>query len=74
MRQSRSKSDLTLAAKLEADVALAGLSKRLATVSTEAPIGDVTVDALRYRGTDDARLRALFERMGFHTLRERLAK
>src|SRR5205085_3422892 len=52
MRQSRSKSDLTLAAKLEASVALAGLSKRLATVSTEAPIGEVTIDALRYRGTD----------------------
>jgi 5'-3' exonuclease len=74
MRQSRSKSDLTLAAKLETDVALAGLSKRLATVSTEAPIGEVTVDALRYRGTDDARLRVLFQRMGFNTLRERLAK
>lgn len=74
MRQSRSKSDLTLVAKLETDVALAGLSKRLATVSTEAPIGEVTIDALRCLGTDDARLRALFARMGFETLQERLAK
>lgn len=74
LRESRSKSDKTLAAKLEADVALAGMSKRLATVSIEAPVGKVTVDALRHRGTDEARLRALFERMGFHTLQERLAK
>lgn len=74
MRKSRSKSDLSLAAKLETDVALAGMSKRLATVSTEAPIGEVTIDALRYRGTDDARLRALFAKLGFNTLLERLAK
>ena len=74
MKKSRSKSDLTLASKLETDVALAGMSKRLATVSIDAPVGDVSVDALRYRGTDDARLRALFERMGFGTLQSRLAK
>jgi len=46
MKQSRNKRDLSVAAKLESDVALAGMSKRLATVSTEAPV-DVTVDGLR---------------------------
>ena len=57
--------------KLTNDVALAGLSKRLATVSIEAPI-EVTFDALRYRGLDDARITTLFARLGFNTLRERI--
>jgi DNA polymerase-1 len=74
MKQSRSKTDLSLAAKLETDVALAGLSKRLATVAIDAPIGEVTVESLRHRGTDDTRLRALFTRLGFATLQERLAR
>jgi 5'-3' exonuclease len=56
---------------LERDVAMAGLSKRLATVSTEAPI-EVDVEALRYRGPNDERINRLFERLGFDTLRERL--
>lgn len=38
----------TLAAKLEKDAENAGMSKRLATVSVEAPI-EVSVDALKYR-------------------------
>jgi DNA polymerase I len=37
-------------ANLERDVSNAGLSKRLATVSTEAPIGKVTIGDLKYRG------------------------
>jgi hypothetical protein len=74
MKQSRSKSDLSLAAKLETDVALAGLSKRLATVAIDAPIGEVTVESLRHRGTDDVRLRALFAKLGFSTLQKRLAR
>jgi len=72
MKQSRSRTDLTLAAKLEQDVELAGLSKRLATVSVEAPI-KVTLDALRYRGPDDAAVTKLFAELGFDTLKERVA-
>lgn len=53
-------------ANLERDVAMAGLSKRLATVSTEAPI-KVTIDALRYRGPDEERLTAFTEKFG-HTV------
>ena len=49
MRKSRSKSEVSLAMKLEQDVAMAGLSKQLATVSIDAPI-EVTLDGLRYRG------------------------
>jgi 5'-3' exonuclease len=48
MRQSRKRSDLTLAAKLTEDVELAGLSKRLATVAIDAPI-KVKLDDLRYQ-------------------------
>jgi DNA polymerase-1 len=62
-----------LAEKLEQDVSMAGLSKRLATISTESPI-DVTLDALRYRGPDDARITALFARLGFATLKERVLR
>ena len=47
-----------VAAKLERDVALAGLSKRLATVETGAPMA-TSLDALRYRGPEEARLRGL---------------
>jgi DNA polymerase-1 len=53
-------------ANLERDVAMAGLSKRLATVSTEAPI-KVSVDTLRYRGPDEERLAAFTEKFG-HTI------
>jgi DNA polymerase-1 len=48
MRASHAKSDRTVAEKLAEHVELAGLSKRLATVSTEAPL-EVSVDALRLR-------------------------
>lgn len=65
------RSDATLAAKLEADVANAGLSKRLATVATDAPIS-TTLDALRYRGTDQSRVRPLLTRLGFKTLLEKV--
>lgn len=53
-------------ANLERDVAMAGLSKRLATVSTEAPLR-VDVDTLRYRGPDEERLKAFSEKFG-HTV------
>src|SRR5205085_11349746 len=48
MRTSAIRGAGTLAAKLEQDVANAGLSKRLATVSIEAPV-TVTIDMLRIR-------------------------
>jgi DNA polymerase-1 len=46
MKSSGVRSDATLAAKLEENVALAGLSKRLATVSIDAPL-EATLDELR---------------------------
>lgn len=55
-------------ANLERDVAMAGLSKRLATVSTEAPV-KVDVDALRYRGADEKRLKAFSDKFGHTVMR-----
>jgi DNA polymerase-1 len=55
-------------ANLERDVAMAGLSKRLATVSTEAPV-KVNVDALRYRAPDEERLNAFSEKFGHTVMR-----
>jgi 5'-3' exonuclease len=72
MKKSSVRSNVSVAAKLEQDVSMAGLSKRLATVSTEAPI-EVTLKALRYRGADDGRIRPLFARLGFNTLRDRVS-
>lgn len=46
MRTSLVRGETSLAAKLEQDVAIAGLSKRLATVAIDAPL-EVTIDALR---------------------------
>lgn len=71
LRTSGRRSDVTLAAKLEQHAELAGLSKRLATVSSEAPI-EVTVESMRYRGADDARVDAAFARFGFGSLREKV--
>ena len=71
MKQSRIRGEGSVAAKLEQDVSMAGLSKRLATVSVDAPI-DVDLDALRYRRPDEARVQALFGELRFSTLRERV--
>lgn len=73
MRRSAIRGAGSLAAKLEKDVSMAGLSKRLATVSTEAPV-EVTVNALRYRGPDEERIATLFARLGFDTLRARVTR
>ncbi|MDP9360100.1 MAG: exodeoxyribonuclease IX [Acidobacteriota bacterium] len=73
MRHSAIRGQGSIAAKLEKDVANAGLSKRLATVSVDAPIA-VTLNALRYRGPDDQRIRTLFARLGFNTLQGRLGR
>jgi 5'-3' exonuclease len=72
MKQSRSRPELSLAAKLEEHVALAGLSKRLATVSTEVP-AKVKLADLRYRGPDQTAITRLFDQLGFATLKSRLA-
>ncbi|HUF17823.1 MAG TPA: hypothetical protein VMS12_07255, partial [Thermoanaerobaculia bacterium] len=56
------------AAKLAADVKLAGLSKRLATVAHDAPLR-VTLDELEYGGPDETCAAAMFEKLGFKTLR-----
>jgi 5'-3' exonuclease len=62
----------SVAGKLKQDVAMAGLSKRLATVATDAPIDEFAFDDLRHRGPDNARLDKLFARLGFNTLRDRV--
>jgi len=62
----------SVAGKLKHDVSLAGLSKRLATVATDAPIAEFAFEDLRYRGADAARVDKLFARLGFNTLRERI--
>ena len=53
------------------DAKMATLSKRLATVATDAPMR-VKLDDLRYRGPDNGRLPAVLDRLGFHNLRVRL--
>ncbi len=66
----------TLAAKLEAGRDLAFLSKRLATVSTEAPIEepfDFGRD-LEFRGADPALVDPLFDRLGFTRMKERIGR
>ena len=73
MRHSVIRGQGSIAAKLEKDVANAGLSKRLATVSVDAPIA-VTLNTLRYRGPDDERIRTLFARLGFNSLQGRLGR
>ncbi|HEX7153772.1 MAG TPA: 5'-3' exonuclease H3TH domain-containing protein [Thermoanaerobaculia bacterium] len=73
MKQSSVRGEVSVAAKLELNVDNAGLSKRLATVATNAPL-QVTLDDLRYRGPDEARVDEVFSRLGFNTLRERAAR
>jgi 5'-3' exonuclease len=59
--------------KQEHDAEMARLSKRLATVAIDAPI-TTSVDALIYRGPDDAAIAKLFDRLGFDTLRARVTR
>lgn len=62
-----------LAAKLAAHRDQALLSRRLATVVTDAPF-DADPESLRYRGADRARAEALFDRLGFGRIRERVPR
>lgn len=68
MHASRARGAGSTAAKLAADVKLAGLSKRLATVARDAPIR-TTLEALEYHGPDETRAAAMFDKLGFRTLR-----
>lgn len=68
MEASRARGAGTTAAKLTADVTHAGLSKRLATVARDAPIR-TSLEELEYRGPDETLAAALFDRLGFKTLR-----
>ncbi len=71
LRTSGVRGEVALAEKLEKDFEIAALSKRLATVSIEAPIS-VTMDGLRYRGIDEPRIAELFARLGFGRLAEQV--
>jgi len=64
----------TLHAKLTAGRDVAFLSKRLATVSADAPIAapSSTLDALAWKGADVPRTEALFDRFGFKTIKDRI--
>jgi len=61
----------SLASKLAASRELAFLSRRLATIATDAPV-EADLDELEFRGPDPARLEPLLTRLGFSGLRDRL--
>ena len=61
------------ATKLREHRDLAFLSKRLATVASDAPIPkQVGLDDLAYRGADRAVVEPLFDRLGFKRMKERI--
>lgn len=60
-------------AKLEAGKESALLSKRLATIATDAPCTATWKD-LQYRGAERARVNALFDELGFGRIRERITQ
>lgn len=62
----------SLHAKLAANREIAFLSKQLATVSREVPGVKADLKDLEYRGADAARVEALFGRLGFNKIRERV--
>jgi DNA polymerase-1 len=62
----------SLHAKLVANREIAFLSKQLATVSREVPGVKADLKSLAYRGADAARIEAIFSRMGFNKIRERV--
>ncbi len=62
----------SLHAKLAANREIALLSKRLATVSREVPGVKANLKSLEYRGADAAKVDAVFGRMGFNKIRERV--
>ncbi|HEX4496509.1 MAG TPA: 5'-3' exonuclease H3TH domain-containing protein, partial [Thermoanaerobaculia bacterium] len=62
----------SLHAKLVANREIAFLSKQLATVSREVPGVKADLKSLEYRGADSAKVEAIFGRMGFNKIRERV--
>lgn len=62
----------SLHAKLAACREEAFLSKRLATVARDVPGVAADLGPLEYRGADPARIEALFDRLGFNKIRDRV--
>lgn len=62
----------SLHAKLAANREIAFLSKQLATVAREVPGVKANLKDLEYRGADAAKVEALFGRLGFNKIRERV--
>ena len=51
---------------------IAFLSRQLATVARDVPGVRGPLESLEYRGSDPARVEALFTRLGFNRIRERV--
>ena len=62
----------SLHAKLAANREIAFLSKQLATVPREVPGVKADLKSLEYQGADPAKVEALFGRLGFNKIRERV--
>jgi 5'-3' exonuclease len=62
----------SLHAKLVANREIAFLSKQLATVAREIPGVKADLKSLEYRGADAGKVEALFARLGFNKIRERV--
>ncbi|MDZ7268708.1 MAG: exodeoxyribonuclease IX [candidate division KSB1 bacterium] len=60
-------------ARLEQDRARAMLSRQLATIATQAPLR-VNWRMLKYTGADRGKVEALFDRLGFGRIRERIPR
>jgi len=58
-------------AKLEQNREMAFLSKQLATIACEAPL-QAKLQTLKYNGADRKKIEALFDRLGFGKIRERV--
>jgi 5'-3' exonuclease len=63
----------SLHAKLAANRDIAFLSKQLATVSYQVPGVRADLKSLEYRGADRAKVEALFGRLGFNKIRDRVS-
>jgi DNA polymerase-1 len=62
----------SLHAKLLAEKDMALLSKQLATVAPNVPGVSASLKSLEYRGADPKKIEALFDRLGFKGIRERV--
>ena len=62
----------SLHAKLVAGKDMALLSKQLATVAPNVPGVSASLKSLEYRGADPKKIEALFDRLGFKGIRERV--